>query len=279
MRLGLMQGRLLPPVGDTIQRFPGQQWRQEFISAAELGLDTIEWIVDGATDNPLADGDLGPVEGAMEDTGVVVSSVCADVFMEEHRLAHGPEDSRAMAVRQLVQLLRTCGALGATRIVLPFVDRSELTDADDLVAATAVIEEVLPVAHSESVELHLETSLAPSDFASFLAGLPDPMVKVNYDMGNSAALGYRPAEEFAAYGSRLGSVHIKDRVLGGTTVALGTGSTDFDAVSSGLAQLDYDGDYILQVARGQSGDEVENIRQAVKFARDRIFDVPGPSPD
>jgi L-ribulose-5-phosphate 3-epimerase len=273
MRLGLMQGRLLPPVGDTIQRFPGRQWRQEFTSAAELGLDTIEWIVDGAADNPLADGDLAPVEATIKETGVVVSSVCADVFMEEHRLAHGPEDSRAMAVRQLTQLLRTCGALGATRIVLPFVDRSELTGADDLVSATAVIEEVLPVAHSESVELHLETSLSPPDFASFLAGLPDPMVRVNYDMGNSAALGYRPAEEFAAYGSQLGSVHIKDRILGGATVALGTGSTDFDAVSSGLAQLGYDGDYILQVARGQTGDEVENIRQAMEFARDRLFKV------
>jgi L-ribulose-5-phosphate 3-epimerase len=279
MRLGLMQGRLLPPVGNTIQRFPGQQWSQEFISAAELGLDTIEWIVDGAKDNPLADRDLALIEAAMEDTGVVVSSVCADVFMEEDRLAHGPEDLRARAVRQLTQLLRTCGALGATRIVLPFVDRSELKDADDLVAATAVIEEVLPVAHSESVELHLETSLPPSDFASFLAGLPDPMVKVNYDMGNSAALGYRPAEEFAAYGPRLGSVHIKDRVLGGTTVALGTGSTDFAAVSSGLAQLGYDGDYILQVARGQSGEEMENIRRAMEFARDHLFDASSRTPD
>ena len=38
------------------------------------------------------------------------------------------------------------------------------------------------------------------------------MIKVNYDSGNSASLGYDPTDEFAAYGERVGSVHIKDRV-------------------------------------------------------------------
>jgi sugar phosphate isomerase/epimerase len=34
-------------------------------------------------------------------------------------------------------------------------------------------------------------------------------------------------EEFAAYGERVGSFHIKDRVRGGKTVPLGQGDTDF----------------------------------------------------
>ena len=53
------------------------------------------------------------------------------------------------------------------------------------------------------------------NFRSLLDEIPHPLVKVNYDSGNSAALGYRPFDEFAAYGDRVGSFHIKDRLLGG----------------------------------------------------------------
>ena len=45
-----------------------------------------------------------------------------------------------------------------------------------------------------------------------LNALPHPVIKVNYDSGNSASLGYSVTEEFAAYGNRIGSIHIKDRL-------------------------------------------------------------------
>jgi hexulose-6-phosphate isomerase len=86
--------------------------------------------------------------------------------------------------------------------------------------------------------------------------LPHPSIKVNYDSGNSSSLGYRPAEEFAAYGKRVGSVHIKDRVCGGGTVPLGEGDADFPALFEALRRVEYRGDFILQVARGPEGDEV-----------------------
>ncbi len=269
-----MQGRLLPPVGDAIQCFPGSRWPEEFALAADLGLDAIEWIVDDAGANPLAgDGDKAPVQAAIDGTGVAVSSICADIFMGGCRLAHGPISSRAAAAGILEGLLRTCRAVGATRIVLPFVDSSELAGDNDLNAARQAIDGVLPVARAEGVELHVETSLSPPAFGAFLDVLDDDVVKVNYDMGNSAALGYVPMEEFAAYGHRIGSVHIKDRIRGGTTVALGTGSTQFREVFSGLRELGYDGDYVLQVARGQAGEEEDNIRRAVEFVHHQLVSI------
>jgi L-ribulose-5-phosphate 3-epimerase len=82
---------------------------------------------------------------------------------------------------------------------------------------------------------------------------------VNYDSGNSASLGYQVKSEFASYGNRIGSVHIKDRKLGGTTVPLGTGNADLQSVFRGLADLNYRGDYVLQIARSESGDEANWI--------------------
>jgi hexulose-6-phosphate isomerase len=80
---------------------------------------------------------------------------------------------------------------------------------------------------------------------------------VNYDSGNSASLGYSPRDEFGAYGARVGSVHVKDRVLGGGTVPLGRGDADFLGLLEGLRRTEYAGDFILQAARGESGGEVE----------------------
>jgi L-ribulose-5-phosphate 3-epimerase len=275
MRLGLMQGRLLPPVDGNIQCYPGSRWADEFSLAASLGLDFIEWIVDQAPDNPLAGDAVAPVKSVIVDTGVVVSSICADVFMGNLQLAHGSPNSQAASAAHLTALLHTAAAVGATRIVLPFVDSSELSQDADLDAAKGAIEGVLPAARAEGVELHLETSLDPKGFAALLNDLPDPMVKVNYDMGNSAALGYRPKDEFAAYGARIGSVHVKDRVRGGTTVAPGTGSTEFEAVFAGLDDLGYDGDYVLQVARGDAGDEVTTIRHSIDFVHRHLNSVAG----
>ena len=97
--------------------------------------------------------------------------------------------------------------------------------------------------------------MAPQAFRELLDLLDHPLVKVNYDAGNSASLGYRPEDEFAAYGARVGSVHIKDRRLGATTVPLGQGDTDFPSLREQLIQYDYRGDFVLQVARGEAGDE------------------------
>jgi hexulose-6-phosphate isomerase len=55
-------------------------------------------------------------------------------------------------------------------------------------------------------------------------------------------------------------VHVKDRRRGGTTVPRGAGDADLPAFFDGLRRLGYDGDVILQVARGTTGAEVEWAR-------------------
>ena len=45
MKLGLMQGRLLPPIDNNIQEFPKNKWKIEFAKLKSLTLDHIEWIL------------------------------------------------------------------------------------------------------------------------------------------------------------------------------------------------------------------------------------------
>ena len=72
---------------------------------------------------------------------------------------------------------------------------------------------------------------------------------INYDTGNSAALGFDSEEEIKAYGQRILNVHIKDRLLHGDTVPLGNGNADIPNVLKELNAINYNGNYILQTAR------------------------------
>jgi hexulose-6-phosphate isomerase len=172
----------------------------------------------------------------------------------------GGDTELAERLDHLRWLIDRCRTAGVERVVLPFVDASEVKTADEETELAEVLASAERDATTAGVELHLEMSFAPARFAAFLDRLPDA-IHVNYDSGNSASLGYRPQEEFAAYGPRIGSVHVKDRIRGGTTVPLGTGSAELPAFFAGLKRLGYAGDIILQVARGESGGEVQWARQ------------------
>jgi L-ribulose-5-phosphate 3-epimerase len=270
--IGIIQGRLIPPIENRIQCFPRERWADEFELASLAGLDCIEWIYDryGADVNPLAtDAGVDKLLDLSRFHKVKILSICADYFMEKPlvRASQADLDDR---LQTLFWLLERGRLIGINRMVIPFVDASRIETQDEYNSVIEILQRILPVAEKTGIEIHLETSLDPAGFAELLARLPHPLLKVNYDSGNSASLGYAPREEFSAYGERVGSVHIKDRRLGSSTVPLGMGDTDFTALEEGLRNIAYNGDFILQVARGTSGDEVAWAKQNREFVLDHF---------
>jgi L-ribulose-5-phosphate 3-epimerase len=261
--LAIMQGRLVPPEGNHFQSFPRERWRDEFPLAAQAGLDGIEWIFDvyGEDTNPLSsDAGIDEINALSAKTGIKVRSLCADYFMDRPFLRTS-EAERDRLIHKMEWLLSRCRILGIARIVIPFVDNSRIENQDEEGQTLSILRTILPAAERNHVELHLEASLAPQPFAALLEQCPHPLVRANYDSGNSCSLGYRVSEEFAAYGHRIGSVHIKDRLRGGGTVPLGAGDADLPATFLGLAALHYRGDYVLQIARSEAGQELPWIAQ------------------
>ena len=266
--IGIMQGRLLPPVGGKIQAFPVDGWRHEFTLAAEAGLNCIEWIyeADMAAANPLAsDEGVEQINRLIDDSGVSVRSVCADYFMKELLVA--PDGAaRDAPVEHLASLMGRAAAIGARHIVLPFVDESSMRSAGEVDGVVEILRSVLPAAEHAGVELHLETDLRADQLASLVDQSDDGgRVLVTYDMGNEASLGFDPEEALSILGLRVGSVHVKDRLLGGGTVPLGTGAADFGTCFRMLATASYSGQFVLQTARRQTGDEVETARGDREF--------------
>ena len=111
----------------------------------------------------------------------------------------------------------------------------------------------------QGVKIVFESDLPPAPLAQFIDEFPREVFGINYDSGNSAALGYDFAEEISAYAPRILNVHVKDRLLGGTTVPLGTGAADLAKTIRLIEQSGYRGQYILQTARATDGDHAGTL--------------------
>jgi hexulose-6-phosphate isomerase len=255
-RIGFMQGRLSPLVDGRIQAFPWDCWQAEFASAQKNGFGLMEWTLDQERlyENPLltpaGQAEIAELRRAHD---VLIGSLTGDCFMQspfwKATGAAGEqlqEDFRAVA--------RACSAVGISMMVLPLVDNGSLSSRAEEDQLIAVLESHAGLLHELGVKAVFESDYAPAELARFIDRLDPALFGVNYDIGNSAGLGMKPADEIAAYGHRIVNVHIKDRVLGGATVPLGTGSADFETVFVALAKAGYRGNYILQTARAQDGD-------------------------
>ncbi len=277
MRIGVMQGRLLPPWEGRHQCFPREHWKEEFPLAAEASVDSIEWIYDALSENenPLC-SDHGVEEMSLlsKKHNIAVVSLCADYFMARP-LAKVTGEEQEGRISRLLWLLDRCKLIGIRRVVLPFLDNSRIESDAEEAEVVRVLQRALVHAEKAEIELDLETSLDPQRLKSLLAKIPHPLLKVNYDLGNSTSLGYDPMEEIAAYSDRIGGVHIKDRVRGGGTVPLGSGDTKISTVLSLLFRAGYKGDFVMEAARGEAGKEVDWVRHnrnvVVSLLRDAGF--------
>jgi hexulose-6-phosphate isomerase len=270
--IGMMQGRLTPRNGRSIQFFPFDNWQNEFRDAKEIGLNEIESIFDydNYQNNPLWSKDgrstLKQIIGA---TGIAVNFICADYFMVKPFFRCSQSQ-----VRENLHILRTLISnatnLAIKGIEIPFVDNSSIKTPEEINAVIEILKAIIPDLEKGSISICLETDLNPAKFKKLLNQFSHPLIKANYDTGNSSGNGYDPAEELAAYGTFIGNIHIKDRLFGDGTVKLGTGSAQFDRFFSALKAVGYTGSFILQAARGEDGNEKECIQQQISFLKSYI---------
>jgi len=131
------------------------------------------------------------------------------------------------------------------------VDNGSLESKDQEQALKDGLSLVDTVLQQNEVKIVFESDFPPGILNDFISDFPPEHYGINYDIGNSAALGFDPKEEIRAYGNKILNVHIKDRLLGGNTVPLGKGNAEIKKVLDELASISYDGNYILQTARAE----------------------------
>jgi L-ribulose-5-phosphate 3-epimerase len=257
--IGFMQGRLCECVDGKIQAFPWRDWENEFPAAAAVDLHLMEWTLDQERlyENPLmtAEGQER-IRGLCQQYNVSIPSLTGDCFMQAPFWKVSGEISYGLQ-SDFLAIGLACAKVGIRMIVVPLVDNGRLDTIDQENMLVDFLLTQQPFLAEQQLQVIFESDFSPPELARFIARLPSNQFGINYDIGNSAALDFSPAEEFAAYGSRVLNVHVKDRVIGGSTVPLNSGSADFDAVFAALAQKNYQGNFILQTSRAVEGNHSE----------------------
>ena len=257
-RIGFMQGRFSPLVDGRIQAFPWQDWQQEFELAARHGFSLMEWTLDQERlyENPLMTRDgRREIEALIDDYGVLIPSLTGDCFMQApFYKAEGRE--RELLLKNLVEIIKSCAQVGIKSILIPLVDDGRLEHNVDEKNLIVGLEGVSDVLEDSGVNISFESDFPPEKLARFIDKFESKFFGITYDIGNSAALGYLSNAEIEAYGNRIMNVHVKDRMLGGTTVGLGEGNANIPEAIRELLGCGYQGNFILQTARAKNGDHI-----------------------
>jgi hexulose-6-phosphate isomerase len=248
-----MQGRLSPRIDGKIQAYPADTWQKEFEIAQEIGYAAIEWIVEKPveTNSLMSDSGKAEIKKVIASTGVRIDYVCADIFMQQP-LVRMTEETKSQNKEYLLEILKNAKEVGAIGVEIPFVDNSSIKSETEKQEFIDTMQDAFKLAKDLDIKISLETDLSPIAFKELLEQIDLNFIQANYDIGNSASLGYDPEEELDAYGQRILNVHVKDRKLGGTTVPLGTGSADIQGVFQKLNEIGYAGGITMQAARGEN---------------------------
>jgi len=247
-KIGFIQGRLVDQMYQRIQAFPMTLWKNEIEIAIQNDFNLMEWTLDYDYfyENPIFNHK--DKQFFLEKNNFKVESITMDFSM------HVPfwkcsGSLRDEVINRHIRLIETLSDTNINILVLPLVDNGSIEEESHQVNLTNGLYEISNYLEKYNKKIAFESDLSPSQLKYFINKFDSSIYGINYDTGNSAALGYDLKEELDCYGHRIINIHIKDRVLNGNTVKLGSGSYDFESFFGYFNELNYRGNLILQTAR------------------------------
>ena len=271
-KIGFMQGRLSDFDGERIQFFPAANWQNEILIAGRLGFKLMEWTLDseGLAENPLmTERGRMEISKLCDDSELVIESVTGDCFMQRPFWKFtGPE--REVELFRLKEVIHSCYLASIKILVIPLVDNGSVASESEKTSLINGLFSLCSVLRQTGVRIAFESDYDPPALRDMINVLDPMLFGINYDIGNSASLGFDPELEFAKIGDRIINVHIKDRVLGGGSVSLGAGNANFDLVFKLLQEFSYSGNLILQTARCPAQNHAEALLRSQDFVGEKL---------
>lgn len=243
MKLGILQGRLSPPVEGLMQEFPSTTWKNEFSSLPKCDLEGIEWIITN-TPNPFFTEDLSkfPI------LSICVDNIISPFFTQLYFLE-----------QELVPVLEKMESQTIKNIVIPLLEESSIVSS---LNRKLFIKNILLIADKFSnVNFCFEFECKVEDILK-LVNQRDNFY-VTYDTGNVTSFYGDKVNHnklIKQLGDKIKNVHIKDRTFKAETVPFTLGDTNFVDIFSSLNSIGYTGNYILQLCREKSNNELDYIK-------------------
>ena len=269
-RIGILQGRLCPESVQKLQVFPLSAWEEECAWAESIGFDALELLVtkESLPSHPLlSDSGRSRLKELSRNHRLGFPSICGDLF-KNRPFFRGPGAQQTESRNLLKRLIAAAAALRIQRILIPILEEASLRSELERAEFGAAVRKFLPDTEHHGIQLALETDLSAPEAKQLLKEVSHPLVTIYYDVGNAAALGRNPAQEIRFLGSAIAGVHIKDRLLGGPNVPLGTGRVNFSECFEALKEIGYEGPFVLETTPGK--DPLSMARRHLDFVREQI---------
>ena len=247
--LGIIQGRLLPPVDGCIQEFPIKNWKLEFNFIKALGLSHIEWII---TNKSFGSNLLNL---NIKKYSSRISSICCD------HLINYKFNEKSFLEQKLDPVCKFALCNNIDTLTIPLLEDSSLNNSNiDLTIRNFIFfaKKYPKLKFSFEIENNAEISLC----------LVDRMQNfyLTYDTGNITSLGIDHKSYIEETFNKINNVHLKDRTVNPvSTVEPGKGDTDFTLILDILFKKCYKGRYTLQTARSRTGSEVATITKHIEY--------------
>ena len=167
--------------------------------------------------------------------------------------------------------MQNCSDVGFRRIIFPLLDKNKINSDKELTNLIKIFDKkIIDQLDSFNIEINFETSLSPEKEKRIIESLNHEKLKICFDMGNSASEGFDPAQVISTLDNNLGSVHIKDRKLGGSSVPLGQGDVKFLRVFQHLKLINFNGPITFQIYRNKDSNEISILKDSLTFIKEII---------
>tara|TARA_B100000242_G_C43049272_1_gene490083 strand:+ start:1788 stop:2615 length:828 start_codon:yes stop_codon:yes gene_type:complete len=273
-KIGFMQGRLSNLVNNQIQAFPFEDWTYEFELAKKIGFDCMEWTLDypNLHNNPLLIPEKKKeIELLSKSNNIEIQSITLDCCMQRPFWKERNTEIRNKLIKDFKLIINSSIINGIKLLVLPLVDNGSINNLQDGKLLIKILNSLELDLKKNNIMIAFESDYAPSNLLDFINQFDKISYGINYDIGNSASLGFDTEKELDLYGDRIINVHVKDRVLNGNTVRLGKGNADFEKVFQGLSDINYQENFILQTARSIDNNHFGELEINYNFLKKYIF--------
>lgn len=258
-KIGYMIGRLSPLIDNKIQAFPIKSWTHEIAEGSKNNLCYTEWTLDheGIEDNPFMSKEgQNTIKSLCQTHNVKILSVTGNCFMQAPIWKLGKIYEKNLT-NEFLAVINACNKLDVGILVVPCLDSSSIQTIQEEEKFLNFCKKHYQQIKEAGIKVAIESDYEPKRLNQFIRKLPNDVFGINYDIGNSASLGFSHREEINLYGDIIFSVHVKDRPLHGSTVPLGEGNANFKEVFQSLFIADYKGDFILETARAKQNNHLD----------------------
>ena len=263
--LGILQGRLTKQK-KKIQQFPNENWKNEFKLIYQLKLNYLEWTIDnyGFYKNPInLKNKHKQILNLCKQYKIKVNSITADFFMEKPFWNYKND---YYYINKIKKLIDNCSLLKIKFIILPLVDNSSIKNLKQERVIINKLKTLDSILINKKVQILFESDYDPRNLLRFIKSFDHNLYGINYDLGNSASLGYSIEKEFSFYGKYIKNIHLKDRLKNGPSVKFGNGNAKFRELFNQLKKINYKGTLIFQSARPMiKGNDLNEIKINLKY--------------